>query len=244
MLESDQKYGYFSVSYDSIFQNRRIRVQALSEILDIMYSLFQMAKTNRLELKFIKSAVYPEDWPEHALPEVAVVGRSNAGKSSFLNALSQSQVAKVSQTPGKTRLINFFSSEKYVLVDLPGYGFAARDNKEMKLWKQMIHAYLTERQNLVGVILIMDSRRSWDEEEEQMRSFSIEHGFYMAVVLTKSDKLNQSERSKTRKVIEEQGQMEDVFLVSNTKLDGVREVENFIYNSWIKSWAKEQHETE
>jgi GTP-binding protein len=209
-----------------------------------MYSLSQMAKTKRLELKFIKSAVYPEDWPVHELPEVAVVGRSNAGKSSFLNALSKSQIAKVSQTPGKTRLINFFAADKYVLVDLPGYGFAARDNKELKLWKQMIQAYLTERQNLVGVILIMDSRRSWDDEEEQMRTFSIQHGFYMAVVLTKSDKLNQSERSKAKKVIEEQGQMEDVFLVSNTKLDGVQEVENFIFNIWIKPWAKEQQDAE
>ncbi len=87
-----------------------------------------MAKTNKIELKFIKSAVYPEDWPPHQMAEVAVVGRSNAGKSSFLNAISRSQIAKVSQTPGKTRLINFFQSEKYVLVDLPGYGFAARDN--------------------------------------------------------------------------------------------------------------------
>jgi len=95
-----------------------------------------MSKVNRLELKFIKSAVYPEDWPVHDHPEVAVVGRSNAVKSSFLNALSRSQIAKVSQTPGKTRLINFFKSDKYVLVDLPGYGFAARDNKELALWKK------------------------------------------------------------------------------------------------------------
>lgn len=206
-----------------------------------------MAKSNKIELKFIKSAVYPEDWPQHKMAEVAVVGRSNAGKSSFLNAISRSQIAKVSQTPGKTRLINFFQSEKYVLVDLPGYGFAARDNKEVALWRKMISAYLTGRPNLVGVLLVMDSRRSWDEEEEQMRAFASEYGFHIAVVLTKSDKLNQSERAKALKSILQQSDVEDIFMTSNTKLDGIQDVENFVYMSWIKNWKyepppQEEHE--
>lgn len=195
-------------------------------------------KSNRLELKFIKSAVYPEDWPVHGMPEIAVVGRSNAGKSSFLNALSHSQIAKVSQTPGKTRLINFFQSEKYVLVDLPGYGFAARDNQEMKMWKRMIQTYLTERENLLGVVLVMDSRRMWDEEEELMKQFAFGEGVHLAVILTKADKLNQSEKSKSLRSISEQSELDHVFLVSNLKNDGIAEVENFIYANWIKNWKK------
>ena len=198
-----------------------------------------MAKSTKIELKFIKSAVYPEDWPQHTMAEVAVVGRSNAGKSSFLNALSKSQIAKVSQTPGKTRLINFFQSEKYVLVDLPGYGFAARDNKEVALWRKMISAYISGRPNLVGVLLVMDCRRSWDEEEEQMRAFASDYGLQIAVVLTKSDKLNQSEKAKSLKIIQQQSDIEDIFLTSNTKLDGIHDVENFVYMNWIKNWKYE-----
>ncbi len=103
----------------------------------------------------------------------------------------------------------------------------------------MISAYLMRRPNLVGVLLVMDSRRSWDEEEEQMRAFASEYGFKIAVVLTKSDKLNQSERVKSLKTIQQQSDVEDVFLTSNTKLDGIQDVENFVYINWVKDWKYE-----
>jgi GTP-binding protein len=86
-----------------------------------------------MSIKFIKSAVHPEDWPEASLPEVVFAGRSNAGKSSLINALYGAQIAKVSGKPGKTRLLNFFSvNDKYILVDTPGYGYAAVSGDEVR----------------------------------------------------------------------------------------------------------------
>ena len=89
--------------------------------------------------RFLKSAVWPKDYPEADRPEIALIGRSNAGKSSLLNALVSQKAAKVSQTPGKTRLLNFFDfGDHYRLVDMPGYGFAARSGDEILAWEKMI----------------------------------------------------------------------------------------------------------
>src|SRR6478752_7250400 len=115
--------------------------------------VYVMPKT----IQFIKSAVLPKDYPIHKMAEVAIAGRSNAGKSSFINALTRDKVAKVSSTPGKTRLLNFFNmADSYVLVDMPGYGFASRSNSEVLEWHEMIETYLMSRENLVGLILVMD----------------------------------------------------------------------------------------
>jgi len=123
-------------------------------------------------IQFIKSAVLAKDYPNHNMAEVAIAGRSNAGKSSFINGLAKSKIAKVSSTPGKTRLLNFFNMEdSYVLTDMPGYGFAARSGNELREWQQMIETYLTTRENLKGLILVMDIRRSWTNDEEIMRLF-------------------------------------------------------------------------
>src|SRR6478752_6525097 len=139
--------------------------------------VYVMPKT----IQFIKSAVLPKDYPIHKMAEVAIAGRSNAGKSSFINALTRNKVAKVSSTPGKTTLLNFFNMEdSYVLVDMPGYGFAARSNDEISQWHQMIEAYLMSRENLVGLVVIMDIRRDWTADEELLKKFSDERGFPLA----------------------------------------------------------------
>lgn len=187
-------------------------------------------------IQFIKSAVLPQDYPVHKMGEIAIAGRSNAGKSSFINALTRNKVAKVSSTPGKTRLLNFFNMEdSYVLVDMPGYGFAARSNDEVLEWHEMIEAYLMGRENLRGLLLIMDIRREWSEDEELLKKFSEERGFPLAVVLTKADKLSRNQIFSTVAKAKKFSGLSAVFPVSSLKKTGQDEVERYIYENWVKS---------
>lgn len=187
-------------------------------------------------IQFIKSAVLAKDYPSHKMAEVAIAGRSNAGKSSFINALTRNKVAKVSSTPGKTRLLNFFNMEdSYVLVDMPGYGFAARSNAEVQEWHQMIEAYLLGREQLVGLILIMDIRREWSEEEELLKRFSDERGFPLAVVLTKADKLSRNQMLSAAMKMKKVSGLSAVFPVSSLKKTGQDEVESYVFENWVKA---------
>lgn len=187
-------------------------------------------------IQFIKSAVLAKDYPVHKKAEVAIAGRSNAGKSSFINALSKGKVAKVSSTPGKTRLLNFFNMEdSYVLVDMPGYGFAARSGDEIAEWHRMIETYLMTRESLCGLILVMDIRRTWTDDEELLKKFSDQRGFPLAVVLTKADKMSRSQMLQAVAKIKKTSGLSAVFPVSATKKEGQDEVEDFVYENWIKA---------
>lgn len=187
-------------------------------------------------IQFIKSAVLEKDYPQTTKLEIAIAGRSNAGKSSFINALAKNKVAKVSSTPGKTRLLNFFSMEdSYVLVDMPGYGFAARSNDEMHEWRQMIETYLMSREQLAGLLLVMDIRRSWTAEEELLKRFSDERGFPMAVILTKADKLSRSQMLQAVAKMKKSSGLSSVFGVSTLKKIGQDEVEEYIFENWVKA---------
>lgn len=187
-------------------------------------------------IQFIKSAVLAKDYPVNRKAEVAIAGRSNAGKSSFINALAKNKVAKVSSTPGKTRLLNFFNMEdSYTLVDMPGYGFAARSGDEMTEWHQMIETYLMTRENLSGLLLIMDIRRSWTEDEELLKEFSDRRGFPMAVVLTKSDKLSRSQMLQAVAKVKKASGLSAVFAVSCLKKTGQDEVEEYMFENWVKA---------
>lgn len=186
-------------------------------------------------IQFIKSAVLAKDYPVSKKAEVAIAGRSNAGKSSFINALAKNKVAKVSSTPGKTRLLNFFDMEdSYNLVDMPGYGFAARSGDEMKEWHMMIETYLMTRENLCGLLLIMDIRRAWTEDEELLKEFSDRRGFPMAVVLTKADKLSRSQMMQAVAKIKKTSGLSAVFPVSSLKKEGQNAVEDYMYENWVK----------
>ena len=147
--------------------------------------------------EFITSAVRPSDYPSTNLPEIAFAGRSNVGKSSLINALTNRRhLVKTSATPGRTRLINFFDiNSELVFVDLPGYGYANVPVDVRKSWKPMVETYLATRRQLKGVVLIMDVRRTPGQEEQNLQAWFERLTLPCIAVLTKSDKL-----SKTRQL--------------------------------------------
>ncbi len=149
---------------------------------------------------FIKSASRLSEAPESSLPEVAFCGRSNVGKSSLINALcNRRQLARVSNTPGRTRLLNFFDvQQRVMLVDLPGYGFATGSRAEVAAWGQTIQDYLQHRKQLVLSLMLLDARRAPEREEEELLMWFQATGVPTVVVLTKADKINKSELERAR----------------------------------------------
>lgn len=188
-----------------------------------------------MKMKYLKSAVLEKDYPQDLEPEVAIAGRSNAGKSSFINTLAAGKIAHVSQQPGKTRLLNFFSvNDKYRLVDMPGYGYAARGGKEQKNWAHMIETYISRRDNLIGLILVMDIRRKWTDDEQQLLDYLITLSIPMLVVLNKVDKVKQQERIVKKREIEKIFGIARVFVTSCLKKKGIKDVEDFVYKEWVE----------
>lgn len=186
-------------------------------------------------MKYIKSAVFPKDYPPADAFEVAIAGRSNAGKSTFINGIAGSKIAHVSQTPGKTRLLSFFDFKgHYRFVDMPGYGFASRSGDEIREWTHMIETYLSMRGNLKGLVLVMDIRRKWDEDEEILKKFCNKINIPMIIVASKADKCNQSELSKYRTQLKKDSQMSDIFPISGLTKKGIAQVEQHIFDEWIK----------
>lgn len=156
--------------------------------------------------EFEISAVKREQYPTDGLPEVAFVGRSNVGKSSIINALTNRRhLAKVSQTPGKTRLINFFmiNEGEFHLVDLPGYGYAKVSKKEQASWGKTIEMYLTDREELKRVILLVDSRHKPTKDDLLMYEWVKHFGIEAIIVATKSDKLSNNDLRKSEKIIKD-----------------------------------------
>ena len=143
---------------------------------------------------YVKSVVDLKDLPRDRLPEVAFAGRSNVGKSSALNKLvNLKKLAKISSTPGKTRMINFFLVNKNLyFVDLPGYGYSRAPKSMQKSWGKLVEDYLKERENLKGTVLLVDSRRGPMEPDLQLLEWLDHYGKNKLIVLTKKDKLSRS----------------------------------------------------
>ena len=152
-----------------------------------------------------KSAVRPEDFPRTGLPEVAVVGRSNVGKSSLLNRLTGiKRLAFVSKTPGRTQLVNFFRfGNDMMLVDLPGYGFAKVPASVRNNWEAMVTGYLFDRPELCLVLLLVDSRRDPMDNDIQVRDLLEERGITYAVVATKADKTSAGESKRRHRALKQ-----------------------------------------
>jgi GTP-binding protein len=156
------------------------------------------------EMEFLGGMASPLGWrPETTLPEVAFAGRSNVGKSSLINALlRRSKAARVSNTPGRTREINFFKiNDQFVLVDLPGYGYARVSKDKRAEWKPMIEGYLQGSANLRGIVQLLDVRHDPTSDDLQMLDFLAKVGVPTMVVMTKTDKLSKTQAAERVRTI-------------------------------------------
>jgi len=156
-----------------------------------------------LSAEFVTSATKPSQYPTEGLPEIAFAGRSNVGKSSLINVLvNRKRLVKTSSTPGRTQLVNFFDINDYLtFVDLPGYGYAKVPASVRKKWGPMIETYLSGRNTLKGVVVILDIRRTPREEEHNLIAWLEHYAIASILVLTKTDKLSKTKLVKQHAVV-------------------------------------------
>jgi GTP-binding protein len=190
------------------------------------------------------SVAQPSGLPPPAGAEIAFAGRSNAGKSSAINTLAgHTRLAYVSKTPGRTQLINLFRLKSgAAMVDLPGYGFADVPLAVRKQWQNLLEGYLTGRGNLVGLVLIMDSRRPFTDLDWQMIGWFAPSGRPIHCLLSKADKLTHQEQIKTLREARKElaaanlGEQVSLQLFSSLKKTGIEEVEKVV-GAWLAAAA-------
>lgn len=196
------------------------------------------------ETSVAKSGNLPR--PSADAPEIAFAGRSNAGKSSALNTLAgHTRLAFVSKTPGRTQLINFFRLQNGArLVDLPGYGYAAVPLEVRKQWQGLLEHYLRRRENLIGLVLIMDARRPLTDLDTQMIDWFVPTANPIHILLSKADKLSRQEAAsilrEVRKTVGVYGEQITVQLFSSLKKTGIEEAERVI-GSWLDTALSAPH---
>lgn len=173
--------------------------------------------------------------PKSDKPEYAFIGRSNVGKSSLINRLlGRKNLARVSATPGKTRLINHFMiNDEWLLVDLPGYGYAKISKKEREKWELMIHEYLTRRENLVSTFILLDSRIELKTSDKNMINWFGENQLPLTLIFTKSDKLNANQLNSNiaaikNELLNEWEELPQSIITSSEDGTGCSEVLSFI----------------
>ena len=179
--------------------------------------------------EFLCSAAKKGQYPDESLPEIAFAGRSNVGKSSLLNLLTNRRsLAKVSSSPGKTRTINFFLiNGEFRIVDLPGYGYAKVSKAESESWGRMMEDYLENRPNLLKVVQLVDSRHEPSAQDVQMYEYLRYHGLSGIVAATKCDKLSKNELSRNLSLIKKTlslGEDDIIIAVSALKRTGTEEL--------------------
>ena len=189
--------------------------------------------------RFLTTAAQLHHLPELDVPEIAFVGRSNAGKSTCINTLTQQkQLAFASKTPGRTQHINLFALGRQgatdaVLADLPGYGYAAVPRQDKLRWQQVMANYLVSRPNLVGIVLLCDPRHGMTELDEVLLEVvrpRVEEGLKFLVLLTKSDKLNRAEAQKALSIARLQAGGGEVKLFSALKKQGIEDVGQLLWD--------------
>lgn len=187
--------------------------------------------------EFITSAVRKEQYPQDNLVEIAFVGRSNVGKSSIINAITNRRnLARVSGTPGRTRLVNFFLINKeFYLVDLPGYGYAKVSKSEKQNWGKIIETYLKDRPQLKRVVLLVDCRHKPTEDDILMYQWIKHYGYDVVVVGTKKDKISNNQLKASEKTIKETLELSDEDLLvfySSLNKKGTEELNKIIFNGY------------
>ena len=183
--------------------------------------------------EIVVSAIRKEQYPAEGLPEIALVGRSNVGKSSATNALlNRRNFARTSQTPGKTRTINFYKiSNEFYFVDLPGYGYAKVSKSEKDKWGVIMERYLQDRQELCAIFLLVDIRHEPTNDDVMMYEWIKHFGYNCVVIATKADKISRGQYQKHISIIRKKLQLEKdekVIPLSSSKKTGVEDVWNEI----------------
>ena len=184
---------------------------------------------------FVTSAAKPDQVPFSEMPEVAFVGRSNVGKSSLINALTnQNKLAKASNTPGRTRLLNFFNlDEQLMLVDLPGYGYAKAPKTEVEQWQALTRDYLRGRPQLQRILILVDGRHGVKPVDREMMDLLDKTANSYQLVLTKADKCKKQELQliwleATQEVAKHAAAHPQVVVTSSEKKDGISELRAFL----------------
>lgn len=181
-----------------------------------------------MKAEFLISSVDKSQWPETNIPEIVVVGRSNVGKSSFINALTQrKKLAYVGNTPGKTRMINFFQMEDcWMLVDVPGYGYAKMSKKMLIQMGNMMDEYFTQREQISCVVQLIDARHEPTRDDLDMIEFLKGLNKKILLVATKIDKVPKTKRVKSLKTISQITHIpvRNIYAVSSTEKEGFEEV--------------------
>ena len=206
-----------------------------------------MSSTQLAQAQFLRSASAEKDFPSDIGAEIAFCGRSNAGKSSAINALCrQNSLARTSKTPGRTQLINFFKLDgDTCLVDLPGYGYAKAPIKTQKQWQQLMQEYLMHRKPLCGLVLLMDIRHPLTEIDWTMIRWTDHYQLPLYVLLTKADKVNRNHTAKTMTLVsaklEQEGFDCGLQAFSATKKVGLSQAQNKIC-TWLDAAMIDENE--
>lgn len=191
----------------------------------------------------VSTAFQESQFPGASYPEIAFAGRSNVGKSTFINGIIQTNLAHVSSTPGKTRSINFYRVDyamKFLLVDLPGFGFARRGKDERKAWAQLIEKYIAKRESLVLLVHLVDFRHGMLENDVQLQEWAQENKTPVQVVYTKIDKISRGNWASINSKYNKNSftSISDPLLVSMEKGLGVGEFNKFL-QSYLSSLPPE-----
>ena len=192
-------------------------------------------KVNTHNADILLSATNKGHYPQDDIPEVALAGRSNVGKSSFINTmLNRKNLARTSGKPGKTQLLNFFNiDDKLRFVDVPGYGYARVSKKEREKWGKMIEEYLTTRDNLRAVVSLVDLRHEPSADDVQMYEFLKYYEIPVILVATKADKIPRGKWNKHESMIKKKLDFDktDTFIIfSSVNKTGVEEAWNAIFD--------------